>query len=36
MEKIIIDTKKIIFENEVDNKRQIFFKNIGNNSIILE
>ena len=36
IEKIIIDTKTIIFENEVDNKRQIFFKNIGNNSIILE
>lgn len=36
MEKIIVDTKKIIFENEDNSKKQVFFKKVGNNTIILE
>jgi ATP-dependent exoDNAse (exonuclease V) beta subunit len=36
IKKIIIDSKKVIFENEFDNKKQIFFKKVGSNSIILE
>jgi ATP-dependent exoDNAse (exonuclease V) beta subunit len=38
IKKIIIDSKKVIFESEMDsnNKKQIFFKKVGKNSIILE
>ncbi len=36
MKRIIIDSKKIIFENElVDNKKQIFFKKVSNNNTII-
>ena len=37
IEKIIIDTKTIIFENEVDNKKQVYFTDYNiSNTIFLE
>ena len=38
MKKIIIDSKKVIFDCDYDNdsKKQLFFKKVGSNSIILE
>lgn len=33
---IIIDTKKPMYEIETNNKKQLFFKTVGNNCIILE